>query len=160
MAKIPADAFSTYLALGEERSYQALADKFGVSKRSITKRATKEGWQERILSIERRARERAEADYAESLHDTNSRHLRTLRAIQGKALQALGSLPLSSGMDAVRALDLSIKQERLILGQPNERSAVSGKLEHTHRLDLALIAEAVRRIDEMEPTDPMPRLRS
>jgi len=55
----------------------------------------------------------------------NARHLQTLRAIQVKALQALQVMPLDSGMDAVRALDTAIRQERVILGEPGERSAVS-----------------------------------
>ncbi len=46
------------------------------------------------------------------------------KAIQGKALETLRSIPMSSAMDAVRALDLSIKQERVIRGEPSERTAV------------------------------------
>ena len=144
MGRIPSDAFDAYLALGEDRSYQVLAVKYGVSKRSITKRAARDHWQERLEAIERTARERAEEEYTESLRAVNIRHLKMLRAIQGKSLQALQALPLNSGMDAVRALDLSIKQERLVLGQPGERSAVTGKVEH--RLSLAVIAEAVARV--------------
>ncbi len=45
--------------------------------------------------------------------------------IQAKALQALHNMPVTSAMDAIRALDLSIKHERLILGEPSERTEVS-----------------------------------
>ena len=49
----------------------------------------------------------------------------SMQVIQGKALQALRKLPLSSAMEAVRALDLSIRQERLIRGEPSDRTAVT-----------------------------------
>jgi len=34
-------------------------------------------------------------------------------------------MPLTTALEAVRALDLSIKQERLIRGEPTDRTSVS-----------------------------------
>ena len=53
------------------------------------------------------------------------RHLRSLKVIQAKALEALKMMALGSAMDAVRALDLSIKQERTIRGEPSDRTAIN-----------------------------------
>jgi hypothetical protein len=125
MARIPTDAFEVYVRLGPERSYQAVADKLGVAKRSITRLATRGRWQERLVQIERDAHERTREKLTETMEAITTRHLKMTRAVQAKALAALQALPLDSGMDAVRALDLAIKQERLILGEPNERTAVS-----------------------------------
>jgi len=125
MSHLPTDAFSQYLAMGPERSYEALARRLGVTKRTVTRTATKERWQERIVKIEQQARERADEAAIETLQAINARHLKMLRAIQGKALQALQALPLATGMDAVRSIEIAIKQERLILGEPSERNAVS-----------------------------------
>jgi transposase-like protein len=125
MARIPTDAFEVYVSLGPDRSYQAVASKLGVAKRSITRLATRDHWQERLLQIEREAQERVREKLTESMEAINTRHLKMTRAVQAKALAALQALPLNTGMDAVRALDLAIKQERLILGEPNERTAVS-----------------------------------
>jgi len=125
MAKIPPDAFEYYVSLGLQRSYQAVADRYGASKRAVTKKAATEKWAERLVKIERAARERIDNKMTESLEAVNTRHLQTLRLIQAKALQALQVMPLDSGMDAVRALDTAIRQERVILGEPGERSAVS-----------------------------------
>ena len=36
MKKIPPDAFDFYFSLGPPRSYQAVADKYGVTKRAVT----------------------------------------------------------------------------------------------------------------------------
>ncbi len=117
MARIPPDAFSYYTGLGCKRSYEAVARHYHVSKRAVTKRAAKEHWSARLARIESEARERADDQAADSIQVVNTRHLKMLRAIQAKALQGLQSLPLATGMDAVRALDLAVKAERTILGQ-------------------------------------------
>jgi hypothetical protein len=125
VAKIPPEAFEYYVGLGLQRSYQAVADRYGTSKRAVTKRAAAEKWAERLLKIERTARERIDNKMTETLEAVNARHLQTLRAIQAKALNALQVMSLDSCMDAVRALDTAIRQERVILGEPGERNAVS-----------------------------------
>lgn len=123
--KIPPDAFHFYLGLGPERSYQVVADRCGVSKRAVTKLATRERWQDRVVELEAKARAGAEQKALESLEAMNLRHLRSLKIVQGKALEALRSMPLSTAMEAVRSLDMAIRQERLIRGEPSDRTAVS-----------------------------------
>jgi hypothetical protein len=124
-SRIPPEAFQFYLGLGPDRSYQRVADQFGVSKRAVTKLAMRERWQERVEDLERKAREGAEQKALESLEAMNLRHLKSLKVVQGKALEALRSMPLATAMEAVRALDLSIRQERLIRGEPSDRTAIS-----------------------------------
>lgn len=122
--KIPSDAFSFYFGLGTGRSYQAVADRFDVSKQAVVKHARKERWQERLEKLEAEAQERANDAALESLDAMNQRHLKTLQAITGKAIEALRSHPLASGMEAVRALVLAIDKERVIRGEPSERGQV------------------------------------
>lgn len=123
--KIPSDAFEQYVAMGAERSYQALADRLGVTKRAVSKRAKAEDWTKRLERIERLARERADEKLVEHLEDMRVRHLKTLRAMNARALAALQAFPLTSGMEAIRAAELAIKLERLIAGEPTERQAVT-----------------------------------
>jgi len=125
VTRIPEDAFARYVALGPERSYDTLARQLGVTKRTITRLATKENWQERLTKIEAEARNKLDQKLGETLQEINARHLKIVRAIQAKALQTLQSIALNSGMDAVRALDIAIKHERLIFGEPSERTTVS-----------------------------------
>lgn len=125
MAKIPATALEFYISLGPQRSYQAVAKHFGVNTRSVAKRAKKEEWQRRVAEIEAKARQVSEQRAQETLEEMNTRHLKSVRVIQAKALEALRSLPLASGMDAVRALDMALKHERLVRGEPSERTAVT-----------------------------------
>ncbi len=55
--RIPPDAFDYYFA---NRSYRAVAEKYGVSKRAVTKAAQRENWQARLERVEEQARESAE----------------------------------------------------------------------------------------------------
>ena len=114
--KIPPDAFTFDASLGPKRSYQAVAEHFSVSKRAVTGVADREKWQERLMEIERKARDKADEKVLESLEQMNERHLKVLRFIQGKAIETLKSMPLESAMDAVRAFGLTLDKERTIRG--------------------------------------------
>jgi hypothetical protein len=164
MPRLSTDAFAQYVALGDGRTYEVLAARLGVSKRTIVRNATKSGWQARLQRIDAAAAEKFDENAANETSVVNDRHLRVVRAIQGKALQALQSLSLKSGMDAVRALDLSIRAERLILGK-------TGGVEDMKLEDL--VAAAGREVDRRRelggftvftgvssappPEDPAPR---
>ena len=50
--KIPTDAFDYYFSLGPSRSYQAVAEKYGASKRAVVGVAKRENWQKRLLEVE------------------------------------------------------------------------------------------------------------
>jgi hypothetical protein len=131
--KIPSDAFEQYVALGPGRSYEVLRRQFSVNKRSIVKLATREKWQERLAGIERQAQVKIDARAAETLEAMKARHLKTLSAVLGRALEALKAMPLDSSMDAIRAIDLVLKQERLIRGADSEDAAGRSIEEITRR---------------------------
>ena len=123
--KIPEDAFDLYVGLGAERSYQAVANRYGVTKRAVTKHAVGDGWSERLARIEAEARERSDKRLIETIDEIRSRHLKTLKAMNARAISALQQFPLNSGMEAMRAAETVIKLERLIVGEPSERTEVS-----------------------------------
>lgn len=125
--KIPPDAFEYYVVA---ESYAAVAEEFGVSKRAVVAYAKKHSWQARLKRIRERVNRRIDHKVTETLEAMNERHLKTMRFIQGKAIEALRSTPIASVSDAIRALDLAIKQERLIRGesQQPEASQMTGVL--------------------------------
>jgi hypothetical protein len=124
VTRIPADAFDYYVSLDAERSYQAVAEKYGVSKRAVTECAKREQWPERLAKIEQEAREKMDKRLAESLEERRERHLVMIRAMQTRALSALQKYPLTSGMEAIKAAELAIKLERLVVGEVADRTAV------------------------------------
>ena len=121
--KLPTDSFEFYLSLGMGRSYQAVADRYSVSKQAVTNRASKEGWQERIAELERIAREQFEADARSEMKAVRERQLKAARALQGKALEMLRDLPAEKAIKAASALNVGWKHELLLLGEPTERAA-------------------------------------
>ena len=49
--KLPTEAYEYYIAIGPKRSYSAVAKRYGVSKRSVTKRARRDKWQDRVIAF-------------------------------------------------------------------------------------------------------------
>ena len=90
MSKIPEDAFAFYVVLGAARSYQAVADRYDVSKRAIVNAASRDKWSERLAAIEKETRELTDAKLAEDMHEMNLRHRKMLRAVASRAAQAIG----------------------------------------------------------------------
>lgn len=145
--KIPEDAFEQYVAMGVERSYQALADACGVTKRAVTKLAAKDGWSARLSKIEREVREKGDQKMVESIEEIRSRHLKTLKAMNARAISALQQYPLNSAMEAMRAAEMVIKLERLIVGEPSQRTEMTVE-EVTRREMHALLEVADDEPDE------------
>lgn len=123
--RIPPEAFDFYVGLGSSRSYRHVATKYGISKRAVTKHAARENWPERIAKIEVEARDKADKKLAETLEETRERHLRMLRAMAARALEGLKRFQATTAMEAARMADMTIKLERVIAGEPNERTALS-----------------------------------
>lgn len=109
--------------LGTNRSYQALAQVLGVTKRAVTKCAAREKWSERLTKIEQSARERSDLRLTETMEQMRDRHMATLKAMHARALSALVQYPLTNGMDAMRAAEMAIKLERLVAGESPETGA-------------------------------------
>jgi len=120
--KIPPEAYSYYLGLGQARSYEAVAKHYQVSKRAVTNLARKERWQEKVAAADQQARARAVERAQESIEEMNERHLKTAQLIQKKALEALRDSTIVGAMDAVKALVMGVRDERLIRGEPTDRA--------------------------------------
>lgn len=121
--RLPPEAFERYVALGAERSYEAVADHFGVAKITVTRRAKEENWQERVRELESKAREKSEKKIVELMEEVRERHLKAAKILQIKALEALRNLPAEKAVKAAAALAIGWKHELLILGEPTERQA-------------------------------------
>jgi hypothetical protein len=120
--KIPDDAFALYVAMGHERSHQALADKLGVTKRAITERASEERWAERLEAIEAEVQARIEEKLKDELEESQLRYRKLLRGIESRAAQVIAEKPLRTCLEGVRALELAMKMQMLLAGQPSQRT--------------------------------------
>lgn len=122
--KLPHDAFSYYFSLGPERSYREVAKRYKCSERAVAKLAGKEGWQKRLEDLESKARAKSDQQILESLEQMNTRHIKTARMLQAKGIEALQGMQIDSVPDALKAVQVGLDKERLIRGEPSERTAL------------------------------------
>ena len=123
MRKLPQEAFEYYLELGMDRSYQSVADHFGVSKVAVVNRGKKERWQDRLRNLERRSRERSEHKALDDMDAVRQRQLKAARYVQTRALEAMRTLPAEKAARLASALSVGWKHELLLLGEPTERQS-------------------------------------
>ena len=129
--KLGPDAFAFYLGLGPGRSYAAVAERFGVTKRAVAFCAERENWQERLVEEEQKLRDSAVKAAAETIESATEKHLKVLRFIQGKAIEALKAMPIENAVDAVKAYTLALDKERQVRGSPADQAA--GRIEQITR---------------------------
>ncbi|MBL8800446.1 MAG: hypothetical protein JNN27_00500 [Planctomycetes bacterium] len=120
--RLPADAFAYYLHLGPDRGYAAVAEHFGVSKRTVTTAAAREKWQERVAQADAKVRDEAQRQYVDSVRLMNEQHLKVLQFVLSRGLDSLRNAPPASFGDALRAVGMAIDKERLIRGEATERT--------------------------------------
>ena len=134
--KLPDDAFEKYVSMGPGRSYQELAKKLGVDKRTIVRRAAEGKWTERLAKIQRKADEATDEKLAADMQAVRERQLKEARYVQAFSLKAMQTLPPEKAFKAAQALAVGWKHELLLLGDPTERQEqldIAAHLEHLWR---------------------------
>lgn len=121
MPRLSENAFDYYLGLGNARSYQAVANHFGVCKQTVTNHAKKQRWQQRIAEATQAARNEAEAAFKRDEVDRKRHHLKVSRELIAKAADVLRVLPMTA-MESVQTIDMAMRCERLLLGEPTDRT--------------------------------------
>ena len=124
-SKMPDDCFAYYVALGPQRSYEEVAKRYSVHKRTVARTADRERWPERLEAIETKARAAIDARLVHEMKQMDEDHLALLAEIRRRAVEAIAAHPLSSAIEGLRAAEAAIKLERLILGKAGQRIAYS-----------------------------------
>ena len=125
MKRLSPDAYSYYVELGLARSYEAVAQKFGVSKVTVVNHAAKERWQERLREAEQKAREEANTKAVDVLQEVKDRQLMEARILEHRALDALRTLPPEKAAKAAMMLQIAWRHELLLLGEPSARTELT-----------------------------------
>ncbi len=121
--RIPPDAYAFYLSLGVSRSYSAVAEKYGVSKRAVAFCAEREGWQKKLAADEGKVREKAERAAAENIQTLRDQDLKVIRFGKGRCVETLKTLPIESATDAIKTYMLLVKAERELRGDPETNAS-------------------------------------
>jgi hypothetical protein len=145
--KLPLDAFDHYYALGPSRTLAAVAAHFQVAAKTVQRRAQADQWAARVQDRDRQVRAASDKKAVETLADVNERHLKFARAIQRKAIEGMTRLNLDTAMDCIRALDIGLKQERLVLGEPTENTNVNVEAIIKREYERWLVADATSDLD-------------
>lgn len=149
--KLSEAAFSYYVALGPERSHLAVAKQFGVSKRTVASAAKRENWRERLADAEAKARKVSDDMAVDTLAEMNTRHLKVAKFVQSKGIEGLRSMPITNPADALRAIAIGLEKERLIRGEPTERTEAA--IVEVIKKEVATLLEVV---EDDEPDDEAP----
>jgi hypothetical protein len=140
--KVPiAEALTLYVGLGHVRSYAAVAKHFGVGTRTILFIAKKYRWPEKLRAIEAIAEERQREHNVGLVIEARERHLKALRVLQGKALAGLRDNSARSVAESTKALEASIRLERLILGESTSNSSISVEERQQRECDQLVVDE-------------------
>ena len=122
--RLPHDALQYYYELGVDRSYEAVAAHYGVSKATVVRQAKSSRWQDRLRELEEKARQAFEKKVADQMEAVRERQLKAARALQSRAIELLMNPDPATAVKAAPALGIGWKHELLLLGDPTERSAV------------------------------------
>ena len=146
--KIPPEALTYYVGLGAGRSYQKVADKYGVSKRAVTKLAAKERWQEKVAEIEHQARESAEEKAKSEIEAAYAQQIVGVKLLFRRGVEALKTMAIDNPADATRAIQVACREWRAAMGEPTDRTAIE--------IDEKIRREYERWMTVAEPEPPSP----
>lgn len=139
--KLPDDAFERYVALGPDRSYQLLAEKLGVDKRSIVRMATREKWTERLAKIQEEARAATDKKLVSDLQAVREQQLREVRFMRSEILKGMKGLTAEKATKMAGALSVCWRHELLLLGEPTDRQAST--IEEVTKREIATLLTVV-----------------
>ena len=162
-----ARAFDAYVELGPERNLSQLASvlrakpgsiglRRGPSLRTLESWSAKFGWQNRLMEIERHAREEADRQHVEQVKQHRERLRQEGLFLQQRGLEWLRSLTDDSvsAHEAIRAIETGFKLEALAIGEVTERIQLEERDERLERLSDEELEGLIRKAREDEPGSP------
>ena len=135
-------------------SYAHLAEKYGVARKTLQERATREQWPKLRQELADKAYDKFTEKLVDEKSQAQSRHLTQYKNLQVLASRALsgmseGSIVVADLEKVARTLKLAIDGERVVLGMPTTVSAISDPQGGDVWIGLAgLIAGADRVLEE------------
>lgn len=133
MKKLPEDAFALYVALGEARSYTAVAEAFGVGRTTVIRQARAGRWQERVERIEEQARDRGDreasirmaASRRQALEHDRALHEAMREVVTPSRFKAMLAALMKSAVQKENVSASKLLIERL-LGKPRSEALTHG----------------------------------
>lgn len=126
------EAFEYYYSLGENRSYQKVADHFHTSKKTVYTWSINFGWQERVQQRDMEIARQIEKKTTTAVVDEKAKY----RTIIGAAMQDFVERVRKKELvvDSVLDFERLVKLDLLLMGEPTERNEEKGEIKHEHSL--------------------------
>ncbi len=105
---------------GKGPGLRKVAETYNLSPTTINARSKKENWVEKRKQFWLKTDAKTEEKIIEAISDMNVRHLRQYKVLQDKGLDRLEGVRIEKDRDAISAVDIGIKGERVIRGEPSE----------------------------------------
>ena len=100
---------------------EQIAKRLGIKRQeTISDWRRGEGWEKERKLVEKVTNERVTKAVAETISEMNTRHLKEYQLLQTKGVQALKDIDPKTAHEALSMVDIGIKGERLVRGEPTE----------------------------------------
>ncbi|MBU8912923.1 MAG: hypothetical protein KOO61_02800 [Spirochaetales bacterium] len=126
-------------------SDQQIADKLGIPRsETIGDWRRAEDWDLEREFIQKETERRVSEAVAETISQTNSRHLKEFQLMQTKGIQALKNLDPARASEAAAMIDVGIKGERLVRGEPTEVREVRALMQSNVQVLELVVADVLK----------------
>ncbi|MFD4315010.1 hypothetical protein [Streptomyces sp. NPDC058548] len=121
--------FTTYRDLGRARTLTKAAERLTLAYGHVKNLAAEYRWRERAEGYDRHLDRIYEAEWLEERRKAGENDAKILGAAIGKLAQRLGTLDANqmSVGDFIRLLDVTMRQRRVLFGDPTETIALTGQ---------------------------------
>ena len=114
------EAFEYYYGMGAERSYDAVATKFGISKSTIFNWAKAHDWQERIEQRDIENARKLAKKTDDSIVNSKARYRKLIKVLIAKAVGKINRDELAAM--SIKDIKMLINTDMLLMGEATERS--------------------------------------
>ena len=123
--KLPPDPKTYYTQNPDKPSQRKTAKLYGLGKTTIANRSIKEKWVEKRDQFRSKADAKTEEKAIETISDMNVRHYTALTKVEQQCEDTLDSCKFLTAGEALKGMDMSIKGQRTIKGEPTDRQDLS-----------------------------------
>lgn len=124
---------------------EQIAHRLGIQRaESIGEWRRSENWYREKDEIQKVTDERIALAIAETISEMNTRHLREYQLLQTKGVQALKEIGPKTAGEALSMVDVGIKGERLVRGEPTEVREVRALMQQNVQVLELVVADVLR----------------
>lgn len=124
---------------------QQIAQRLGIQRAETIGEWRRSGdWDAEKAYVQKVVEERVSLAVAETVSEMNSRHLKEFQLLQTKGVQGMKSLDPRTAAEALAMIDVGIKGERLVRGEPTAVTEVRSLMQANVNVLEMVVADVIR----------------